>query len=177
VTQHESEGAGWLHASTDGSNATTNAQEIVITVTRAQMADGVYHGLVSVNADGLTPGIIAVSMTVAPVTRPGEVVYVLAIDPATMQPVAQASTTAEGSFGYHLDALPPGNYLIYAGTDRNGDGYIGDAGDLCGALPTLASPTPLTVSAGDWLLDIDFPIAELWSADGPPQTVHLPLMP
>jgi hypothetical protein len=37
----------------------------------------------------------------------------------------------------------------------------------------------LTVSPGDWLLDVDFPIAELWTDDGQTQTqtLHLPLMP
>ena len=102
-------------------------------------------------------------------------VYVLVLQASTRTPVAQAKATTDGGLSYQFSNLPPGDYLIYAGTDRDGDGYIGDAGDLCGALPSLSSPQTLSIAAGATLQNIDFLIDEL-PTDGSVQPLHLPLI-
>jgi len=107
----------------------------------------------------------------------GERVYVLAFQPGTTAPIEQTETFQEANFGYNLSSLPPGDYILYAGTDRDGDGFICDVGDLCGAMPTVAAPLPLSVAAGSRLIDKDIPMAEVVTGAGatvPP--LHLPRM-
>ena len=45
--------------------------------------------------------------------------------------------------------------LIVAGTDSDNDDLVCDAGEVCGAWPTLGAPTPLTVEADD-VTGLDF---------------------
>jgi serine protease len=173
----QDDGGGWLRAETSGSTASSSVQDIVIRVTRSSLAEGVYHGTVTVNADGLAPGVIQVSMTVGPAPGAGEQIYVLAFQPGEATPVAQTRTSAGANYAYRLSGLPAGNYMIYAGTDRDGDGFICDLGDLCGAIPALSAPTTLSLGAGQQLTNMDFPIEDLQAGDGRAQPLHLPLMP
>ena len=54
-----------------------------------------------------------------------------------------------GSLFWSVEGLGAGSYLVYAGTDRNGDGYIGDADDLFGAWPDPFSPQEIPLGAAD----------------------------
>ena len=43
--------------------------------------------------------------------------------------------------------VDPGEYLLVAGTDSDGDEFICDPGEACGAFPTTETIVPITVSS------------------------------
>jgi serine protease len=43
--------------------------------------------------------------------------------------------------------VQPGEYLIFAGTDSDGDAVICDAGEACGAFPTTDSVEAITIDS------------------------------
>ncbi|HQA43607.1 MAG TPA: hypothetical protein PK579_03540, partial [Phycisphaerae bacterium] len=109
----------------------------------------------------------------------GEQIYVLALKADTLEPVAQDETSAAEGYAFNLVGLASGAYLIYAGTDRDGDGFICDAGDLCGAIPTVTTPGPISLEAGERIVDLGLEVTELPAGDGaqgPVQPLHLPRM-
>jgi len=167
---------GWIAAGTEGSGQNTNVTQIVVTVDRANLADGLYRGRVTVYAEHLTPQTIEVRMTVGTVQTSNETIYVLALDPATFEVVAEATTDLSRGFEYLIADLPPGRYLVYAGTDRDRDGRICGTGDLCGALPSTIQPAVVELASGQVLTGADFAIAlqvveKAW--DAPPAPVQL----
>jgi hypothetical protein len=76
-----------------------------------------------------------------------DTVFVIAVDPNTFDTLGQAETDATSQFAWTMTSVPPGTYLIAAGTDRNNDGFINDAGELFGMWPLLDTPLELTVGA------------------------------
>lgn len=153
------QGAGWLEVSTAGSAVNANASAVVVSVTRSGLDEGQYAGRVTVGAEGVTPGSIDVSMDVGTPETIEEAIYVLAVTPEELESVAQDITGADRDWQYHLEALPAGQYAVYAGTDRNDDGFICDIGDLCGALPSLIEPGVIHLDAGDAREGADFGVA------------------
>ena len=122
------------------------------------------------------PGSTPRPPTEAPDVPGAEQIYVLALEAGTWTPVAQDETSVARDYAYELRGLPPGTYAIYAGTDRNGDGFICDEGDLCGAMPAVTAPEPLNVEAGDRLSDVVLPMTELGAggSEGQVQPLRLP---
>lgn len=80
--------------------------------------------------------------------------FVVALDPATLQPVGQASTDPSRDYAFRFEDLPAGEYLLAVGTDRNGDGRICDAEDACGFLPDR-----IRVAEGEERGGIELPLA------------------
>ncbi len=75
--------------------------------------------------------------------------YVLLVDPATNGTVAQAtSRVADGYPIAFAGTVPPGVYILVAGTDRDNDGIIGDGGEAFGAYPTATEAAPLELQPG-----------------------------
>lgn len=147
-------------ASTRGSSATDiSAGEVLITVNRTGQEDGVLRGQVHVTTDFGHLETIDVTAIVGTVEAVSDTILVFAIDQAELDIVAETVTDAQRAFEYSFVNLPPGEYVIVAGTDRNGDGEICETGDLCGAWPTLVEPSALTVQQGDSRTGLDFPVA------------------
>jgi hypothetical protein len=71
--------------------------------------------------------------------------YALLIDPTSYQTVAQVETTAAAGYPITFTGVAPGSYILAAGTDRDADGSIGDAGEAFGVFPTTAEPGLLVV--------------------------------
>jgi serine protease len=42
--------------------------------------------------------------------------------------------------------VTPGDYVLVAGTDSDGDTVVCDAGEACGAFPTTETVVPITVN-------------------------------
>jgi serine protease len=88
--------------------------------------------------------------------------FVVALDPDTLQAVGQTSTDASRGYAFRFEDLPAGEYFLAAGTDRNGDGRICDPEDACGF-----SPDRIQVADGEELGEIELPLAHpLLPADG-----------
>ena len=60
-----------------------------------------------------------------------------------------------GYYDYKFTGVPPGNYTIIAGSDRNNNSYIGDGGEALGAYPTLEQIVPIEVTNSN-ISNLDF---------------------
>jgi len=65
-------------------------------------------------------------------------IYVLLVDADGETVAAQGVDLEGGVYQYRFDEVAAGTYYILAGTDMNNDGFICDAGEACGAFPTLS---------------------------------------
>lgn len=134
---------------------------IAVSVDRTGLAEGEYSGIVTVNSDatqGDPEGSVEVSLKVVSGPQEGDVgtLYVLAVDPETQFTVAEAVTDSQGHYSYLTPFLPEGEYLFFAGTDRDEDGWICDTAEACGYYPD-----PVQVSPGATIPGIDFLVANM----------------
>jgi len=91
----------------------------------------------------------------APPLIPGETLHVRVLNLSGS--VAFATTTTQAtSLRWSVRELAPGSYRIEAGTDRDFDGEIDDAGELFGRWPNPAGGDVLTVGADENRNDLDF---------------------
>ena len=132
-------------------------------VDRQGLTQGTYRADVSFQS---TAGDLSVS--VESQVNNGEagnigVVYVLFINSET-QEIWQGTTAASSDLWYvdqgyaittnflltpqgnETDSLPIGTYEIWAGTDNDNDLFICDAGETCGAWPSIDTPATITIS-------------------------------
>ena len=75
-----------------------------------------------------------------------DTVFIVLVDPETLEARFQVQTTAGSSFQFAMGSITPGTYLLLAGTDRDNDGFIGDPGELFGAWPSLDAPQPVVIT-------------------------------
>jgi serine protease len=81
---------------------------------------------------------------------------VLLLDPATGNTLRAVAADAEdGVYRYEFEALPGGDYEIVTGTDRDNDGTICDAGEACGAYPSLDAVQPVHIDRDRSGLDFE----------------------
>ena len=135
-----------------------------ITVNRTGLANGVYQTRVTLNyLAGATPFSISIDVRLQVGASPtsADTIFVLLLDPLTLEAKFQASTTAGNSFRFAMGSVAPGTYLLVAGTDRDNDGLLGDAGELFGAWPSLDDPQAITIAAGNNTTGLDFGMQEL----------------
>jgi len=149
-----------------------------LTVARASVdANGIGTYTVTVNREGLAPGSLGGRITVTPTMGAPVIVpvtlqvggataggagdagrlYVLLVNDQ-LEPVDQAvADAASGAYSYSFANVPAGTYFVIAGSDADDDGTICDAGEACGAYPTLGRPASVTV--GSTRGGLDFPVA------------------
>jgi hypothetical protein len=78
--------------------------------------------------------------------------------------IAEVVTDASNDYLFTTPAVPPGTYVVAAGTDRDGDTVICDIEDACGVWPSQ-----LTVNAsGDDVTDVDILVTEGAGPQAPP---------
>ena len=87
-------------------------------------------------------------------------IFVVAIDPVSYKTVAQDVTTYSQNYIYNISGLPPGSYVIAAGTDRDSDLGITDAGEAIGLYPVYGSWMPIDIGEGTHLTGIDFQVID-----------------
>lgn len=134
---------------------------IAVSVDRTGLAQGEYSGVVTINSDatqGDPTGSVEVWLRVVSGPLEGDVgtIYVLAVDPETYFTVAEAITDSQGHYSFLTPFLPEGEYLFFAGTDRDEDGWICDTGEACGYYPD-----PVQVASGAPTLGVDFLVANM----------------
>ena len=142
--------------------------------------DGLGDYTITANRAGLTPqtysSSIAITYTVAAETRNVNVpvtltvsdggstgpagdtgfTWILLVDARTLL-TADATNAAneDGKYSYHFSDIPEGEYYVIAGSDSDNDNLICDAGESCGAYPTLGLLQAVSVTDGT-LSNIDF---------------------
>jgi serine protease len=158
-----SPGAGWLGAFTSSPLPFTAPGTLTLHAERTGLPPGtVQRASVTIASDAGTV-TVPVSLQVTSTGEGGDVgrVFVLLVDPTTRETRYQASTSAAA--GYAIDFGGPvlaGEYLLAAGTDRDGDGRIGDPGEAFGIWPDVTGdPQPLVVGE-DGVVDVTLPVVE-----------------
>jgi serine protease len=147
--------------------------QLVLTVDRAGLANGVYQTLVTINyLDGLTTVSVNlnVRVQVGASTVATDTMFVLLIDPITLETKFQADTTAAANFQFAFAGIAVGEYILVAGTDRDNDDLLGDDGELFGAWPSLDAPLILELTGGENLSALDFSLQDLTTVLSLPAT-------
>ena len=144
-----------------------------VRVDRTGLPEGVHSGHVSITSNG---GDRTVPVTVQSNSSGGNAgtVYILVVDPDTLEPVAQAMTDAAQHYVYWIPEVPAGTYIVVAGTDRDDDGFICDPGEACGAWPAIDSQASVEVIGGQTGIDIPVSLDLITGPDEPPLAEFLP---
>lgn len=80
-------------------------------------------------------------------------VYVLLLDNEFRVVDERAVLAGEGRYSFNFDGVESGDYFLVAGTDADNDGFICDAGEACGAYPTIGVPDPVRIDRDRSALD------------------------
>lgn len=153
-------GVPWLGAQlVGGGDATRNADALRVTVSRGALLAGTYAGRVAVSSNG-GGGVVQVLMSVSagPAAPPDLDIWVLAVNPITFATLGFARVNPAESLDFSISGLPPGEVLLFAGSDLDVDGYICDEGEVCGAWPVLSQPQALAVPPGGVLSGLSFQV-------------------
>jgi len=151
-----SAGASWL-AVTPGALDPSGYGPYTLTATTTGLAAGRYAASVTFTVTGGAQVSAPVSLQVGAAAAAGDAgyLYVLLVD-TSLETLAQAQGRGTaGSYAWSFTGVPAGDYLVIAGTDSDDDGLICDAGEACGAWPTLGVPTVIGVTAAD-VAGLDF---------------------
>lgn len=158
-----SPGAGWLGATASSPLPFTAPGTLTLHAERTGLPPGTVHRA-SITIDSDAGSVtIPVVLQVTSTGDGGDVgrAFVLLVDPTSRETRYQAFTSAAS--GYAVDFGGPvlaGSYLLAAGTDRDGDGRIGDPGEAFGIWPNnTAEPEPLVVDE-DGVVDVMLPVLE-----------------
>jgi len=133
-------GVDWLMV-TPKSVGADGLGSYTVMVERDGLPDGDYAGSITIQTESLEELVIPVLLRVAApelaVDTAGRI-YVLLVDADGETVAAQGVDLEGGVYQYRFDEVAAGTYYILAGTDMNNDGFICDAGEACGAFPTLS---------------------------------------
>ncbi len=163
LTATTDSGGPWLTATANavGTPVTTDTSSLTLTVNRTGLADGAYVGNVQVDSNGGTSNVqVTLLVSTAPPATSNIPIFVLAADPLTGFADFVVAVDPGTSLDFALNDLPPGEYLIAAGSDVDEDGVICDEDEpYCGFFPTYDRPLILTVEEGNDLTGLDFSVA------------------
>jgi len=139
VSLREWVGNAWLDATPGGGSASATYTTISAVVDRRGLSPGQYRGSIEITPSGGAPAVVDVFAQVPGADRPPDTIHLVARDAATSGMLARGVVEADGSF---VLTLPPmeGAVVLWAGTDRDGDGVICEFHDACGAWPGIGSP-------------------------------------
>ncbi len=177
--------ATWLTAFTSSELPFAAPGTLTLRADRTGLPQGLVQSAAVTIASDAGTRIIPVAVQVESTTSGGDVgtVYALLIDPVTRSTRYQLATNRGA--GYALSFPQPilsGSYLLAAGTDRDGDGRIGDPGEAFGIYPgSTSDPQPLVIG-DDQTVQVTLPVLEavsvgagLFRVDPPPARLELEL--
>jgi len=147
--------AGWLEINEDTVD-TDKLGTYIASVNRTDLADGPYYATITFTSDA-NQVLVDVTMYQGDISSTGDLGfhYVLLVDMADeIEVVDQDETSSSNGLSYSFSNVASGTYSIYAGTDSDNDGYIGDAGEAIGAYFSLDQPAEIDVSSD--LSSLDF---------------------
>ncbi|MBB3166939.1 S8 family serine peptidase [Simiduia aestuariiviva] len=140
--------ASWLTATATAVDA-DGLGEYTFTADRGGLADGPYQATVTFTADS------GAKLSVRASLYQGDNVaqegaghqWILLLD-SDFEFVSQRHLDPDnnGEYPFEFTGVPAGEYYLLAGTDSDNDAILCDAGEVCGAYPTLGLPTKITVS-------------------------------
>ena len=116
------------------------------TVDKSGLADGTYSATITVVSSAGTSSIPVVMRVGGQTSSDAGFHYVLLVDADALVPIDEVEVSAvNGTYPYAFQNVPPGNYVVVAGSDLDDDGVICDGGEACGSYPTLDLPAPIAL--------------------------------
>jgi len=153
VTSVTEDSGGWLTI-TAGSVDASGLGRYILTVDRTGLSDNIYTATITITSavNTVTIPVIMQKQSLSSYDDAG-LQYVLVFDTTTSRVVNQVAVTAvNGSYTFTFQAVAPGTYQIFAGTDIDNDGYICGTGESCGVYPDN-SPNQLSFTLSADLLN------------------------
>ena len=153
--------ATWLTITSNAVDTTSQLGRYQLAVDRSGLAAGIYTANITINSSANTitlPVILQVAGQGAKTAPDAGYHYILLIDADTNAALAQqAGNAVNGMYHFQFDnVLFSGTqrYQIIAGTDRDNDGFVCDAGEACGAY--LSRDQPKIITASDTHTGLNF---------------------
>jgi len=140
-----------------------DGDELRLSVDRTGLPNGVEQTTITLNylAGGQLLSVdVAVRLQVGQSTVTSDTVFVLLVDPVTFETKYQTETSVGQGFSFAMQGVVDGTYLLVAGTDRDNDDFLGDAGELFGAFPSLDQPIPVQIVGGRAATNLSFALQE-----------------
>jgi len=149
----------WLSI-TNNSNNTNNLGSYTASADRTLLTPG-NHSTNLIIQSSLGQSIVAVNIRVSTTifTANSGTLFALLGDPDDGSTILQERlvTPTNGSYTLTFSSVPTGEYQLFIGSDMDNDGFICDAGEACGAYPTLNLTENLSVTASTQVeIDISF---------------------
>ncbi len=142
-------GVGWLGVTTVGGAADATIGGVVVRVSRLGLRAGVYDGFVTIETADGNGDRVRVVMTVGDGPVLDEEVVVSIRSLADGEEVGRSIATNRDGFEFAMSGIEAGDYVLMAGTDRDGDGIVCESGDVCGMGLRDGLPRVVTVRAGE----------------------------
>jgi serine protease len=92
-------------------------------------------------------------------------IFVLILAAQTFTTLEATETSIGQDYGFAIPAIPPGSYIVVAGTDRDNNGFICEEEDACGIYPDL-----ITITSGQNTPAINFTVANFVTSPAGLQT-------
>ena len=119
---------------------------VVARVDRSGLSEGTHVANIALTSDGGDLSLrVTVQVQMTPVQSNVGTVYVNLLDPQTFETRQWTLTNLTTDYEFEIPDVSPGSYWMVAGTDRDGDGYICDAGEACGMWPLMGSAGRLLI--------------------------------
>ena len=149
----------WLSI-TNNSNNTNNLGSYTASADRTLLTPG-NHSTNLIIQSSLGQSLVAVNIRVSTTifTANSGTLFALLGDPDDGSTILQERlvTPTNGSYTLTFSSVPTGEYQLFIGSDMDNDGFICDAGEACGAYPTLNLTENLSVTASTQVeIDISF---------------------
>ena len=147
--------AAWLEVAA-GSVDSSALGEYQVSVDRSALAAGTYSATITVSstANELSiPVIMSVGAAGGSSSDAGHH-YVLLVDADSLDVVDQVEVdVVDGRYAYSFSGVEGGSYKLFAGTDLDDDGWLGDGGEAAGGYPTRDQLLTVEVTGDLSLLD------------------------
>jgi serine protease len=120
-----------------------------LTLDRSSLADGAYQATITFASDANDVELaLIMQVTSLDLTADAGLHYLILVDEDrnTVVPAVLVSAI-DGAYAFTINNVPHGEYRLFAGTDSDDDSLLCDAGEACGAFPTLDSPQVIAINA------------------------------
>lgn len=139
----------WLSI-TNNSNNTSNLGSYTANADRSLLAPGSYSTNITIRSS-LGENLLAVNIRISAnvFSANSGTLFALLGDTETGDTILQERlvTPTNGSYALTFGSVPAGEYQLFIGSDMDNDGFICDAGEACGAYPTLNLSENIPVTA------------------------------
>jgi serine protease len=149
VTFTSDDGDPWLTISPESVDA-DGLGSYLASVDRTGLADGLYTGTIEFVSTENTVNVPVIMQVGDPSNAEANAGhhFVLLVDSVTLDTVGVAESDASGGrYRFSFGDVDPGSYILIAGSDSDGDFFICDPGEACGAFPTTETIVPLEIQS------------------------------